>query len=54
MKWEAHHVLEDLQAVRTLYRDEGFANVLADPETTLDPDRQEVVFFVVESYRTVV
>jgi outer membrane protein insertion porin family len=35
-------LLEDLQAVRTLYRDEGYANVLADPETTLDPDRQEV------------
>jgi outer membrane protein insertion porin family len=35
-------LLEDLQAVRTLYRDEGFANVLADPETTLDPVSQEV------------
>jgi outer membrane protein insertion porin family len=35
-------LLEDLQAVRTLYRDEGFANVLADPETTLDPTSQEV------------
>ncbi len=35
-------LLEDLQAVRTLYRDEGFANVLADPETTLDPNSQEV------------
>jgi outer membrane protein insertion porin family len=35
-------LLEDLQAVRTLYRDAGFANVLADPETTLDPGSQEV------------
>jgi outer membrane protein insertion porin family len=35
-------LLEDLQAVRTLYRDEGFANVLADPETTLDPTSHEV------------
>lgn len=35
-------LLEDLQAVRTLYRDEGFANVLADPETTLDPASHEV------------
>src|SRR5688572_25100633 len=35
-------LLEDLQAVRTLYRDEGYANVLADPETTLDPTSREV------------
>jgi outer membrane protein insertion porin family len=35
-------LLEDLQAVRTLYRDDGFANVLADPETTLDPTSREV------------
>ncbi|HEU4580522.1 MAG TPA: outer membrane protein assembly factor BamA [Polyangiaceae bacterium] len=35
-------LLEDLQAVRTLYRDEGYANVLADPETTPDPATQEV------------
>jgi len=35
-------LLEDLQAVRSLYRDEGFANVLADPETTPDPTSQEV------------
>jgi outer membrane protein insertion porin family len=35
-------LLEDLQAVRTLYRDEGFANVQADPETTPDPTTQEV------------
>ena len=35
-------LLEDLQAVRTLYRDEGYANVLADPETTLDAASHEV------------
>ncbi|HWO14482.1 MAG TPA: outer membrane protein assembly factor BamA, partial [Polyangiaceae bacterium] len=35
-------LLEDLQAVRTLYRDAGYANVLADPETTLDPTSHEV------------
>src|SRR5205814_4102540 len=35
-------LLEDLQAVRTLYRDEGFANVQADPETNLDPATHEV------------
>jgi outer membrane protein insertion porin family len=35
-------LLDDLQAVRTLYRDEGFANVQADPETTLDPASREV------------
>ncbi len=35
-------LMEDLQAVRTLYRDEGFANVQADPETTPDPLTREV------------
>ncbi len=35
-------LLEDLQAVRVLYRDEGYANVIADPETTLDPATREV------------
>jgi outer membrane protein insertion porin family len=35
-------LLEDLQAVRSLYRDEGFANVKADPEPALDPEKQEV------------
>ncbi len=35
-------LLEDLQAVRTLYRDAGYANVQADPETSLDPDSREV------------
>jgi outer membrane protein insertion porin family len=33
---------KDLQAVQTLYRDAGYANVEAPPETQLDPDTQEV------------
>jgi outer membrane protein insertion porin family len=33
---------KDLQAVQTLYRDAGYANVEAPPETNLDPDTQEV------------
>ncbi len=32
----------DLQRVRTLYRDAGYANVQADPETNLDPERELV------------
>jgi outer membrane protein insertion porin family len=35
-------LLEDLQAVRTMYRDHGFANVEASPETRLDEERHEV------------
>ncbi len=35
-------LLEDLGAIRTLYRDHGFANVEANPQTRLDPDSQEV------------
>jgi outer membrane protein insertion porin family len=35
-------LLEDLNAVRTLYRDAGYANVDANPETKLDPDTNEV------------
>ena len=35
-------LLEDLQAIRTLYRDHGYANVEATPQTQLDPERQEV------------
>ncbi len=35
-------LLEDLAAIRTMYRDEGFANVEANPETKLDPKRNEV------------
>src|SRR6185369_8708957 len=33
---------KDLQSVQTLYRDAGYANVEAPPETQLDPDTQEV------------
>jgi outer membrane protein insertion porin family len=33
---------KDLQAVQTLYRDAGYANVDAPPETNLDPDTAEV------------
>ena len=32
----------DLQRVRTLYRDAGYANVQADPETNLDPEHELV------------
>ncbi|MFC1641428.1 outer membrane protein assembly factor BamA [Myxococcota bacterium] len=39
-------LLEDLGAVRTLYRDHGFANVEADPDTRLHPDTREVDVFV--------
>lgn len=35
-------LLEDLQSVRTLYRDNGYANVEANPQTRLDPERREV------------
>jgi outer membrane protein insertion porin family len=35
-------LLEDLQAVRTLYRDHGYANVDANPQTDLDPNTNEV------------
>jgi len=35
-------LLEDLQAVRTLYRDHGYAHVDASPQTRLYPERQEV------------
>jgi len=35
-------LLEDLQAVETLYRDHGYANVLANPETKLVPETNEV------------
>ncbi|MCL2447753.1 MAG: outer membrane protein assembly factor BamA [Polyangiaceae bacterium] len=35
-------LVKDLQAVRTLYRDAGFANVEAEPETELDPVHSEV------------
>jgi outer membrane protein insertion porin family len=35
-------LVKDLQAVRTLYRDKGYANVEAEPETELDPAHKEV------------
>jgi outer membrane protein insertion porin family len=35
-------LLEDLQSVRTLYRDHGYANVDATPQTNLDPNTHEV------------
>ncbi len=35
-------LLEDLGAVRTLYRDEGYANVAANPDTKLNPETNEV------------
>jgi outer membrane protein insertion porin family len=39
-------LLEDLQAIRTLYRDNGYANVDANPQTQLDPATNEVDVFV--------
>ena len=35
-------LLEDLQSIRTLYRDHGYANVEANPQTQLDADTHEV------------
>ncbi|MGD0675313.1 MAG: outer membrane protein assembly factor BamA [Polyangiaceae bacterium] len=35
-------LIKDLQTVRSLYRDAGFANVEAEPETELDPVHAEV------------
>ena len=35
-------LLEDLQAVSTLYRDHGYANVEATPQTNVDPETHEV------------
>lgn len=35
-------LIKDLQAVRTLYRDAGYANVEVDPEPELDPVKREV------------
>jgi outer membrane protein insertion porin family len=35
-------LIKDLQAVRTLYRDAGFANVEAEPETELHPVEEQV------------
>ena len=38
---------KDLDSVRTLYRDAGYANVEAVPDTQLDPERREVDITVV-------
>jgi outer membrane protein insertion porin family len=35
-------LIHDLQAVRTLYRDAGYANVEAEPQTELDPAHEQV------------
>lgn len=35
-------LLEDLQSIRTLYRDQGYANVEANPQTQLDAETHEV------------
>lgn len=35
-------LLKDLTAIRTLYRDAGYANVEAEPEPEIDPAKQEV------------
>jgi outer membrane protein insertion porin family len=35
-------LLEDLDAIRTLYKDHGYANVTADPETQVNPNTREV------------
>lgn len=35
-------LVDDLNAVRTLYRDAGYANVEANPETKVDPEHNEV------------
>jgi outer membrane protein insertion porin family len=37
---------KDLQSVRTMYRDEGYANVQADPQTQLDPENKMVDIIV--------
>ncbi|MEI7892627.1 MAG: outer membrane protein assembly factor BamA [Myxococcales bacterium] len=39
-------LIKDLQSIRTLYRDAGFANVEAEPQMELDPARQEVDILV--------
>jgi outer membrane protein insertion porin family len=35
-------LIKDLQSVRTVYRDAGYANVEAEPETELDPVHEQV------------
>ena len=47
-------LLEDLQSIRTLYRDHGYANVEAPPATDLDQDKQEVDVIVAIRRRNLV
>lgn len=35
-------LLEDLAVIRSMYRDEGYANVIAEPQTQVDPNTNEV------------
>lgn len=35
-------LLDDLTHIRGIYRDQGYANVLAEPQTAVDPDTREV------------
>ncbi len=35
-------LLADLDSIRTLYKDAGYANVTADPETQINPDTRQV------------
>lgn len=35
-------LLEDLGEIRSMYRDAGYANVIAEPQTQLDPNNHEV------------
>jgi outer membrane protein insertion porin family len=35
-------LLEDLAVIRSMYRDEGYANVIAEPQTAIDPKTNEV------------
>lgn len=39
-------LVKDLQSVKTLYKDAGYANVEADPQTQLDFDKKEVTIRV--------
>ncbi len=39
-------LVKQIQEVRTLYRDKGYANVEAEPETELDPVHEQVDFII--------
>src|SRR5690606_17410734 len=39
-------LLEDLELIRAIYRDEGYANVIAEPQTNIDVDTNEVDLIV--------